>query len=76
MDNYIRDKFGKILSKDSFVAYVENGLLECGRIVEVIRIGMPASEIVRIERMFNGSPTGLLAVRPAKAVMKVLLPAT
>ena len=69
----IRDKFGKILSKDSFVAYIENGQIECGRVVEALRIGMPSSEIVRIEPFKEHV---LLVVKPANEVMSVILPAT
>lgn len=71
--NYIRDRFGNILSKDSFVAYVENGLIERGRVFEAIRIGMPSSEIVRIEPFKEHT---LLVVKPANEVMSVILPAT
>lgn len=71
--NYIRDRFGNILSKDSFVAYVENGLIERGRVFETIRIGMPSSEIVRIEPLKKHT---LLVVKPANEVMSIILPAT
>ena len=72
MDN-ICDRFGNILSKDSIVAYVKNGLIERGRVVEAFRIGMPSSKIVRIEP-FHVYET--LITRPANEVMKVLLPAS
>lgn len=71
--DYIRDKFGNILSKDSFVAYVKNGLIERGRVVEAVHIGMPSSDIVRIEP-FHEHET--LVIRPANEVMSVILPAT
>lgn len=67
--DYIRDRFGNILSKDSFVAYVENGLIERGRVVEAIRIGMPSSEIVRIEPFKDPM---LRVVKPANEVMFVI----
>lgn len=70
--DYIRDRFGNILSKDSFVAYVMNGLIERGRVIEAIRVGMSA-EIVRIEA-FRGLQQ--IVVRPANEVMSVILPAT
>lgn len=71
--DYIRDRFGNILSKDSIVAYVYNGLIERGRVVEAVRIGMPSSKIVRIEPFHVHMQ---LITRPANEVMKVLLPAT
>lgn len=70
--DYIRDRFGNILSKDSIVAYVMNGQIERGRVIEAIRVGMSA-EIVRIEP-FRGLQK--LVVRPANEVMSVILPAT
>lgn len=71
--NYIRDRFGNILSKDSIVAYVYNGLIERGHVVEAVCVGMSSSEIVRIEP-FHEHET--LVTRPANEVMKVILPAT
>lgn len=71
--DYVRDRFGNILSKDSFVAYVENDLIERGRVIEAIHIGMPSSDIVRIEP-FKGLQH--LVVKPANEVMSVILPAT
>jgi len=70
--DYIRDRFGNILSKDSFVAYVMNGQIERGRVIEAFRVGM-AFETVRIEP-FSGLQK--LVVRPANEVMSVILPAT
>ena len=70
--DYIRDRFGNILSKDSFAAYVMNGQIECGRVIEAYRVGM-AFETVRIEP-FRGLQK--LVVRPANEVMSVILPAT
>ena len=70
--DYIRDRFGNILSKDSFVAYVMNGQIEHGRVIEAFRVGM-AFETVRIEP-FRGLQK--LVVRPANEVMSVILPAT
>ena len=71
---YIRDRFGNILSKNAVVAYVdEDGLIERGSVVEALSIGMPASEIVRIEPFKEHT---LLVVKPAYDVMKVILPAT
>ena len=71
--DYILDRFGNILSKGTIVVYVYNGLIERGRVVEAIHVGMPAFEIVRIEPFHDNT---LLAVRPANQVMKVILPAT
>jgi len=70
--DYICDKFGNILSKDSCVAYVKNSQIERGRVVEAFRVGM-AFETVRI-KSFNGLQQ--LVVRPANEVMSVILPAT
>lgn len=71
--DYIRDRFGNILSKDSFVAYVMNGQIERGCVIEAVRVGMPSSEIVRIEPFHDHE---LLVTRPANDVMSVILPAT
>lgn len=71
----IYDQFGSILSKNDVVAYVEDGKIARGRVVEAIRIGMPESEIVRIEP-FAKPNDGLLIVRPACEVMSIILPAT
>lgn len=72
--DYIRDRFGNILSKNSFVAYVdEDGLIERGSVVEAVHIGMPASDIVRIEPFKEYTQ---LVVKPAYDVMKVILPAS
>ena len=72
--DYIRDKFGNILSKGSHVAYIENGAIERGCVFETIGIDKLSSvEHVRIE------PFGRyehLIVKPADEVMKVILPAT
>lgn len=46
--DYVRDRFGNILSKGSFVAYVKSGQIERGRVIETVRVGL-AFEIVRIE---------------------------
>lgn len=70
--DYIRDRFGNILSKDSIVVYVRNGQIERGRVIEAFRVGM-AFETVRIET-FKGLQK--LVVRPANEVMSVILPAT
>lgn len=71
----ISDKRRKILSKGTVVAYVENGLLEYGRVIDGKRPTLcKESEVVRIERLHDGIPTGLIDIRPAKAVMKVVLP--
>lgn len=70
--DYIRDRFGNILSKDSYVAYVMNDQIERGRVVEAVRVGM-STEIVRI-KAFRGLQQ--LVIRPAYEVMKVILPAT
>ena len=70
--DYIRDRFGNILSKDAIVAYVMNGQIERGRVVEAFRVGM-AFETVNIEP-FRGLQK--LVVRPANEVMSVILPAT
>lgn len=70
--DYIRDRFGNILSKDSIVAYVMNGQIERGRVIEAIHVGMSA-EIVRIEPFRELQK---LVVRPANEVMSVILPAT
>lgn len=72
MEDCIRDKFGNILSKDSFVAYVDGGKIERGRVVEAVRIGM-SDKIVRIEPFKDPM---LLVIKPAYDVMKVILPAT
>ena len=70
--DYVFDRFGKVIGKDSFVAYVMNGQIERGRVIEAYRVGM-AFETVRIEPL-----RGLqkLVVRPANEVMSVILPAT
>ena len=72
--DYIRDRFGNILRKDSYVAYVYNGLIERGRVIRVIRIGQ-LSEIVRveIEPFKENAPS---VTRPPNQVMSVILPAT
>lgn len=70
--DYIRDRFGNILSKDSIVAYVINGQIERGRVIEAFRVGM-SFETVNIEP-FRGLQK--LVVRPANEVMSVILPAT
>ena len=69
--DYICDRFGNILSEDSIVAYVMNGQVERGRVIEVFRVGM-AFETMSIET-FRGLQK--LVVRPANEVMKVILPA-
>ena len=66
----IRDRFGNVLSKNSVVAYVMNGQIERGSVVETVRV-LYHSDIVRIEP-FRGLQT--LVVRPANEVMKVILP--
>ena len=71
----IYDQFGSILSRNNIVAYVEDGKIARGRVVEVIRIGMPENEIVRIEP-FTKPNDGLLIVKPACEVMSIILPAT
>ena len=68
----IFDRFGNVLSKNSVVAYVdENGLIERGYVVEAVRVGMPASNIVRIEPFKEHTQ---LVVRPTYNVMKIFLP--
>ena len=69
--NYVYDKFGSILGKYSIVVYIENGEIERGRVVEVIKSRQAPS--VKIEPF--KTPT-VYAVRSASVVMKVLLPAT
>lgn len=69
--SYVRDKFGSILGKDSIVVYIENGEIERGSVVEVIKSGRAPS--VKIEPF--KTPT-VYVVRSANVVMKVLLPAT
>lgn len=71
--NYVRDKFGNILSKNSFVAYVKNGLIERGRVVELVHIGMSLSEFVKIEPLNEYMP---IVTKSANEVMSVILPAT
>lgn len=73
MDN-ILDRFGNILSKNTIVAYVdEDGLIERGCVVEAVHVGMPSSDIVRIEPFKEYTR---LVVKPAYDVMSVILPAT
>ena len=71
--NILRDRFGNILSKNTIVAYVENGVIECGSVIEAVRVGMPSSEIVRIEPFENNAR---LVIKPANEVMSIILPAT
>ena len=70
--NIVRDRFGNILRKDSYVAYIQNGLIERGRVVKAFCVGTVV-ESVEIEQL-NGLQK--LVVRPANAVMSVMLPAT
>ena len=68
----IFDRFGNVLSKNSVVAYVdEDGLIERGYVVEAVRVGMPASDIVRIEPFKEHTQ---LVVKPTYNVMKIFLP--
>ena len=71
--NNIRDKFGNILSKNTIVAYVENGVIERGRVIEVIHAGTPSDEFVQIESFENNAR---LIIKPANKVMSIILPAT
>ena len=71
--NNIRDKFGNILSKNTIVAYVENGVIERGRVIEAIHAGTPSDEFVQIESFENNAR---LVIKPANKVMSILLPAT
>lgn len=70
--DYIRDKFGNILSKDTIVAYVKSSQIERGRVIETVRVGL-AFEIVRIDPFKEREP---LVSRPANEVMSIILPAT
>lgn len=70
--DYIIDRFGNVLSKNSVVAYVdEDGLIERGYVVEAVCTGRFSSHAVRIEPFKKHTQ---LVVKPTYNVMKIFLP--